>query len=187
MKLSFKSCKKHGVQFLLGLTLALCPIAPVYAFGAGGAFTNNSGTEKCYQYPAGWPLDKGDHPCPQPEGEQRHICHGHRCPKQPFPIDAPAPHNNYQVLVYGEQLDMNYGGSALNFCHHFVHFSYDPKYDGHIKGFAVFGPGNPAPWGEPANAQINAGYHYVPGPGIECLADKTHKASDFKLWLVINS
>jgi acyl carrier protein len=96
VKLSFDSCKKHGIQALVALTLALTPVVPAYGYGAGGMFTNNSGTEKCYQYPAGWPLDKGDHPCPTPQGESRHICHGHRCPRLPAPdlsqaiVDSPS-------------------------------------------------------------------------------------------------
>lgn len=95
--------------------------------------------------------------------------------------------NTYQYLVYGDRLFMTYGGPWWDYCHHVVHFSYPRSLDGRIVGFAVFGPGNPSSWGSPGNGQLNAGYRYVPGPGLECVPDFTNRPGDFKLWLSIRS
>ena len=87
-------------------------------------------------------------------------------------------------IIHGSYLSMSYGGPPWDHCHHYVHFSYSHSLNGHIGGFGVSGPGGVQAWGSPSNGQLNAGYHTIQVPVLECNRDTSNRASDFTLVLL---
>lgn len=82
---------------------------------------------------------------------------------------------------------MSRSGGTFDPCHHYVHFTYDSSYDGHIVSAdvtSIDAVSFPKLWGSPSDGQANAGYHNW-GHG-ECDSDSNHSPSDFSLMLTVD-